>query len=119
MNISFIFGTRPEVIKLARVIKAFENIGGITINVCFTGQHREMVLPLIGFFDLRIDHNLDIMQPNQTLAGLSSRSLSAIDQYLELTSIMRAEVNPEPASTILEGFSSLIMDSRTRASLYP
>jgi UDP-N-acetylglucosamine 2-epimerase (non-hydrolysing) len=83
LKLSFIFGTRPEVIKLSRVIKAFEEVRGIELNVCFSGQHSEMVMPLIDFFDLDIDYSLQLMQPNQTLASLSSRCILAMDEYLQ------------------------------------
>lgn len=65
------------------LIKAFEKRKDVQLNVCFTGQHKEMVLPLIDFFELAVDHSLDIMRPNQTLAGLSARSFEAVDTYLE------------------------------------
>lgn len=82
-KVSIIFGTRPEVIKLASLIKAFSQEVTVELNVCFTGQHKEMVLPLLDFFEIKVDHSLDIMQPNQTLATLSARSLVAVEEYLK------------------------------------
>jgi UDP-N-acetylglucosamine 2-epimerase (non-hydrolysing) len=84
-RISVIFGTRPEVIKLAPVIKELEQDEAIHLDVCFTGQHREMVLPLIEFFEIPVHYSLDLMQPNQSLAGLSGRSMIAVDEYLQKT----------------------------------
>lgn len=82
IKVAVIFGTRPEAIKMAMLIRAFQKEPAIKLNVCFTGQHKEMVLPLIDFFELPVHHYLDIMQPNQTLAGLSACALQAIDLYL-------------------------------------
>jgi UDP-N-acetylglucosamine 2-epimerase (non-hydrolysing) len=84
IKVSIIFGTRPEVIKLSRVIKELQKEPNVELNVCFTGQHKEMVLPLVDFFEIKIDHALDIMMPNQTLAGLSSLSIKKVDEYLEV-----------------------------------
>ncbi|MEM7698400.1 MAG: UDP-N-acetylglucosamine 2-epimerase (non-hydrolyzing) [Verrucomicrobiota bacterium] len=77
-----VFGTRPEVIKVAPVIRQLESIGVETINVS-SAQHRDLIQPLIEHFDLRIDHDLDVMRPNQTLSGTSARVLNTIDPILE------------------------------------
>ena len=83
IKVSIIFGTRPEVIKLATVIKAFKEKKNVQLDVCFTGQHKEMVLPLLQLFDIKVDYALDVMQPDQTLSGLSASSLITIDTYLK------------------------------------
>jgi UDP-N-acetylglucosamine 2-epimerase (non-hydrolysing) len=82
---SVVFGTRPEIIKLAPVIKLMEQQNEIQLNICFTGQHKEMALPLFDFFDLKINCSLDVMQPNQTLTALSARTMTTIDKYFETT----------------------------------
>lgn len=87
-KISIIFGTRPEAIKSAMVIKAFYERNDVELSVCFTGQHIEMVTPLIDFFGLTVNESLDLMQQNQTLAGLTAKSMDAIDAYL-------SRVNPD------------------------
>jgi UDP-N-acetylglucosamine 2-epimerase (non-hydrolysing) len=79
MKILIVFGTRPEAIKMAMVIKSLQKEPSVELVVCFTGQHKEMVLPLIDFFELPIHHSLDIMTPNQSLVTVSSRSLEALD----------------------------------------
>ena len=83
MKISIVFGTRPEVIKLAVLIKEFEQNKSVVLNVCFTGQHKEMVLPLIDFFELPVHNYLDVMKPNQSLATLTSNIMASMDSYLE------------------------------------
>lgn len=82
IKVAVIFGTRPEVIKLAPLIKSMEAEKYVTLDVCFTGQHKEMVLPLLDFFKIEVNSSLDLMQPNQTLSGLSSRALAAMEKYL-------------------------------------
>ena len=78
-----VFGTRPEVIKMAPLVKELEKRSQIEVILCSTGQHRELIAPMIDLFGLRIDIDLDIMKPNQTLAGLTSSTLKEIDQFLE------------------------------------
>jgi len=88
------------------LIKAFEKRKEIELNVCFTGQHKEMVLPLIDFFELTVHHSLDIMRPNQTLAGLSARSFDAVDAYLQ-------EVKPD--IVLVQGDTTTAMCAATAA----
>jgi UDP-N-acetylglucosamine 2-epimerase (non-hydrolysing) len=76
------FGTRPEGIKLAPVVHACRRATEIEPIVCLTGQHREMLDQVVQYFDLPIDRDLKLMQPNQTLAGLTSRCLEGIDSLL-------------------------------------
>ncbi len=82
-RIAVFVGTRPEAIKMAPVIKALEKAEGLEPVVVSTGQHREMLRQVVDLFELPIHHTLDVMQPDQTLAGLSSRLLAAIDGSLE------------------------------------
>ena len=82
-RIAVFVGTRPEAIKMAPVIKALEKTEGLEPVVVSTGQHREMLCQVVDLFGLPIHHTLDVMQPDQTLAGLSSRLLAAIDGSLE------------------------------------
>lgn len=83
MKISVIFGTRPEIIKLAILIQKLSKHSQIELDVCFTGQHKEMVLPLIDFFEIKIDSHLDLMEPNQTLATLTSNATKKLDGYFK------------------------------------
>lgn len=54
----------------------------VNVDVCFTGQHKEMVLPLIDFFEIKINSHLNLMQPDQTLASLTSTAIDKIDKYI-------------------------------------
>lgn len=82
MNILVAFGTRPEAIKLAPLITELRRREGVAVNVCLTGQHREMVAGLLEFFGHGVDDDLDIMRPDQTLNGIAARALSGIDPVL-------------------------------------
>jgi len=76
-------GTRPECIKMAPVIKALQQEEWAQPVVVSTGQHRELVQQILSLFDIAVDHDLDVMVPNQTLAGLSSRIFAKLDPLLE------------------------------------
>lgn len=89
-KVTVFFGTRPEAIKMAPVIKALEKAKGITPIVISTGQHKEMLEQVVNIFDLKVDYNLEIMEPNQTLSSLTSRLIAAIDKIL-------GEINPDLA----------------------
>lgn len=82
-RISFIFGTRPEAIKLCPLILAMKNNPCFEPNVCVTGQHREMLDQVLEVFDVKPDIDLKLMQANQTLAGLTSKAITAVDSYLQ------------------------------------
>jgi UDP-N-acetylglucosamine 2-epimerase (non-hydrolysing) len=83
-KVLFIFGTRPEAIKLAPVILlAKEQSERFEVNVCVTGQHREMLDQMLSIFGIVPDFDLGLMRPNQTLAAISSRTIQAVSKYLE------------------------------------
>lgn len=85
MRLSVIVGTRPEAIKLAPVIREAKKRDH-KVTVILTGQHRDMALPLLNFFKVSADINLDVMTANQTLSSLTSRVMSALDQNREAVS---------------------------------
>ena len=77
-KILFIFGTRPEAIKMAPVIKSFQKESCFETRICITAQHREMLDQVLHFFELQPDYDLDLMQKNQDLTTLTSRALAAL-----------------------------------------
>ena len=81
-KIVVIFGTRPEAIKLCPVVLALKTDPAFDCKVCVTGQHREMLQQVLDVFGVVPDKDLALMRPNQTLGGLTSRALAAIDEYL-------------------------------------
>ncbi len=82
-KILVVFGTRPEAIKLAPVIKALKAEKSFKTIVCSTGQHREMLKQVTSLFDIQIDDDLDLMKPNQSLYDITANSLLQMDLVLE------------------------------------
>ena len=80
-KILFCFGTRPEAIKMAPLIKEVVRRGERPI-VCITGQHRDMIKPFLNFFNIDVDFDLDVMMPNQTLADMTARILTKMKNVL-------------------------------------
>ncbi|GGG99558.1 UDP-N-acetylglucosamine 2-epimerase [Polaribacter pacificus] len=77
-----VFGTRPEAIKMAPLVKLLKEEAGFETKVCLTAQHREMLDQVLDFFKIIPDFDLDLMKPNQSLNELASRILSKIDVVL-------------------------------------
>lgn len=77
-----LIGTRPEAIKMAPVAHACERRTDVRATVCLTGQHRELVAPMVAHFALPVHLDLELMQPDQTLAGLTARGLERLDAVL-------------------------------------
>lgn len=75
-------GTRPEAIKLAPVIEVLNNSGKFNTMVCSTGQHREMLQQVLDFFKIPVHFSLEVMEPNQQLAGLTAKLLVKINDLL-------------------------------------
>ena len=84
-----IFGTRPEAIKMAPLVKELERTEGIESKVCVTAQHREMLDQVLEYFDIKPDYDLNIMQTKQTLTGITGRVLSGLEEvYKEENPVM-------------------------------
>ena len=81
-RLSVIFGTRPEAIKLAPVILVLRADARFACDVCVTAQHRQMLDQVLDAFAIAPDADLDLMVPEQTLAGLTARAVEAIDRQL-------------------------------------
>lgn len=81
-RIAVLIGTRPEAIKMAPVIAALRAEPGLEPYVINAGQHREMIEQVVRLFGIQVDADLAAMEPNQTLAGLTSRLVERIDQSL-------------------------------------
>ena len=81
-EVSVIFGTRPEAIKLAPVVRALHAAPGFSCHVCVTAQHRQMLGQVLDFFEIRPDIDLNLMQPNQNLSSFASESIRMMDQVI-------------------------------------
>src|SRR5271163_2541634 len=83
MRILLVFGTRPEAIKLAPVIRELSARPEFECKICVTGQHREMLAQFLEVFELQPDWNLDIMRPDQDLAYLTGAVLTGVSEVID------------------------------------
>jgi UDP-N-acetylglucosamine 2-epimerase (non-hydrolysing) len=81
-RVAVVFGTRPEAIKLVPVVLALRRRPEVACRVCVTAQHRHMLHQVLHDFDCAADVDLDLMRPNQGLAGLTARAVEAVDRFL-------------------------------------
>jgi UDP-N-acetylglucosamine 2-epimerase (non-hydrolysing) len=70
-----VFGTRPEAIKMAPVVRALQRCSHLNIKVCVTGQHREMLDQVLRLFDIHPDYDLNLMRAGQDLSDITARVL--------------------------------------------
>jgi UDP-N-acetylglucosamine 2-epimerase (non-hydrolysing) len=82
MRILSIFGTRPEAVKMAPVIRRLAATPQIESLVCVTAQHREMLDQVLGIFEIQPDIDLDLMRPNQSLAEITAAIFNGLDPVL-------------------------------------
>ncbi|SNR74789.1 UDP-N-acetylglucosamine 2-epimerase (non-hydrolysing) [Lutibacter agarilyticus] len=79
-----IFGTRPEAIKMAPLVKEFQKFkDNFETKVCITAQHREMLDQVLDFFEIKADFDLDLMKPNQNLYSLTGDIINGLKPILE------------------------------------
>lgn len=81
-KVLFVFGTRPEAIKMCPVVKYMKTQPDMDVRVCVTAQHREMLDQVLGIFEVQPDHDLGIMRPGQTLAQSMARMLAEMEPVL-------------------------------------
>lgn len=83
-KILLIFGTRPEAIKMAPLVKQFKKYSSrFDVKVCVTAQHREMLDQVLDFFEIKADYDLDLMEPGQNLYSLTSKIINSLKGVLE------------------------------------
>ncbi|MNW97141.1 UDP-N-acetylglucosamine 2-epimerase [compost metagenome] len=92
-----VFGTRPEAVKMAPVVKALQQASDLDVKVCVTAQHRQMLDQVLDLFGITPEYDLDLMQPGQTLSDLTSRVLT------QLTPVLQAE---KPTLVLVHGDTS-------------
>src|SRR5574343_174569 len=78
MKVMVVFGTRPEAIKMAPLVKALQATPGLQTVVCVTAQHREMLDQVLRLFDIVPEHDLNIMKPGQDLFDITGNILSGL-----------------------------------------
>nr|WP_269216532.1 MULTISPECIES: UDP-N-acetylglucosamine 2-epimerase (non-hydrolyzing) [Pseudomonas] len=101
-----IFGTRPEAIKMAPLVKALAAEPGIESLICVTGQHQSMLKQVLDLFELKADFTLDVMTPHQTLNSLTAALYSAIDPVLEQTRPDRVLVHGDTTSAMVASMAA-------------
>ncbi len=99
MRILSVFGTRPEAIKMAPVVKALERVDGVRSAVCVTAQHRQMLDQVLDVFAIRPDYDLDIMAPGQNLTDITTRALAGIGETIETFRPDRVLVHGDTTTT--------------------
>lgn len=85
IKVMSIFGTRPEAIKMAPLVKELETRKEIESIVCVTAQHREMLDQVLDTFQIKPDYDLDIMKQGQTLADVTTRALNGLEEVIKET----------------------------------
>lgn len=106
IKILSIFGTRPEAIKMAPLVKALAAEPGIHSQICITGQHQSMLKQVLDLFDLEADHTLDVMTPHQSLNSLTAALYGAIDPVLEMTRPDRVLVHGDTTSAMVASMAA-------------
>jgi UDP-N-acetylglucosamine 2-epimerase (non-hydrolysing) len=82
IKVLIVFGTRPEAIKMAPVVKAFKNSDHIELKVCVTAQHRQMLDQVLELFSIKPDFDLNLMKPNQDLTDITIGVLGGLREVL-------------------------------------
>ena len=83
VKVMTVFGTRPEAIKMAPLVKVLEKRPEIESIVCVTAQHRQMLDQVMEIFDVSADYDLNIMQAGQTLSDITSRAMKGIEEVIK------------------------------------
>lgn len=83
MRILVVIGTRPEAIKLAPVIRRFQESGDLDVRICLTGQHRELLAQGLADFRIEPHHDLDVMEDGQSVNDVAARVLTRVGEILK------------------------------------
>jgi UDP-N-acetylglucosamine 2-epimerase (non-hydrolysing) len=106
-KILLVFGTRPEAIKMAPLVKEFKKYNDIfEIKVCVTGQHRQMLDQVLEVFDIKPDYDLNIMAPNQDLYDVTSKVLVGMRDVLRETKPDIVFVHGDTTSSFAVGLAA-------------
>ncbi|MEE3936490.1 UDP-N-acetylglucosamine 2-epimerase (non-hydrolyzing) [Pseudomonas viridiflava] len=106
MKILSIFGTRPEAIKMAPLVRALAAEPGIDSRICITGQHQSMLQQVLDMFELKADYSLDVMRPHQTLNSLTAALYAAIDPILDEMKPDKVLVHGDTTSAMVAAMSA-------------
>lgn len=106
MKILSVFGTRPEAIKMAPLVKLLAGQSAMESVVCVTGQHKQMLQQVLDLFDIVPQIDLELMTQNQTLNGLSARLLTAFDDVLETVRPDRILVHGDTTTAMMSALAA-------------
>jgi UDP-N-acetylglucosamine 2-epimerase (non-hydrolysing) len=106
LRVLSIFGTRPEAVKMAPVVKILAETPGVEAHVCVTAQHRQMLDQVLNLFGIQPDIDLDLMRPNQSLADLTAAIFTHLDPVL-------ADIHPD--WILVQGDTTTVMASAVLA----
>ncbi|WP_429210410.1 non-hydrolyzing UDP-N-acetylglucosamine 2-epimerase [Aeromonas veronii] len=98
-RVLIVFGTRPEAIKMAPIVKAFNRQKNVDTRVCVTGQHREMLDQVLNLFDITPEYDLDIMKPGQNLTDVTTAILQGLDKVFAEFKPTRVLVHGDTATS--------------------
>lgn len=116
----FIFGTRPEGIKLAPLIIKFKESERYRVVTCNTGQHQEMLDQVLDFFEIECDFRLNLMTKNQNVLGLLARAIHALDEVIKTVSPDILFVQGDTTTVLagaLAGFHNKVLIAHVEAGL--
>ncbi|MBW7676606.1 non-hydrolyzing UDP-N-acetylglucosamine 2-epimerase [Chryseobacterium chendengshani] len=101
-----IFGTRPEAIKMAPLVKEFKKYPQFDVKVCVTAQHREMLDQVLDFFEIIPDYDLNLMKPNQNLFTLTANIITELKTVLDDFSPDFVYVHGDTTTTMAGGLAA-------------
>lgn len=106
MKALLVFGTRPEAIKMAPLIKEMLTREKVQIKICVTGQHKEMLLQVLALFDLKVDYNLNVMSTDQTLSSLTAKIITELSPVLDIEKPNVVIVHGDTTTTLAASLTS-------------
>jgi UDP-N-acetylglucosamine 2-epimerase (non-hydrolysing) len=101
-----VVGTRPDAIKSAPVIQELKRYPSVRTLVVATGQHREMLAQALAAFEITPDLDLEVMTPGQTLADITTRTLSGLDAFLATNDVQRVIAQGDTTTTFVAGLAA-------------
>jgi UDP-N-acetylglucosamine 2-epimerase len=120
MKVMTVFGTRPEAIKMAPLVRLLNEDPDIRSVLCVTAQHREMLDSVLDLFELKPDYDLNIMRPNQTIGAITANVLEGLESVLERESPDVLLVHGDTTTTFaaaLAGFYKMCAVGHVEAGL--
>ena len=106
IKVMSVFGTRPEAIKMAPLVKELESREEVESIVCVTAQHREMLDQVLEAFQITPDYDLDIMEPSQTLMRITVKALTGLGDVLEKAKPDLVLVHGDTSTTFVAALAS-------------